>query len=355
MTRKIIHVDMDCFYAAVEVRDAPELTGKPVAVGGSPSRRGVLCTANYEARRYGVRSAMPTATALRHCPQLIVLPVQMAKYREISSDIHQIFAQYTNLIEPLSLDEAFLDVSDCLEHQGSASRIAEAIRQEIYKTHKITASAGVSINKFLAKVASDWQKPDGLTVVPPDNVAAFVQDLPISKLFGVGPVTATRMHRFGIRSCGDLLNYSAEDLQKHFGSFGPRLFQLARGEDHRPVNPSRQRKSMSVERTFSQDRLDLPQLLESLPALIDELKRRFEKQESLQIQGVVVKIKFADFQQTTASHSGRYYWDQALLENEYTDLIQQAWQRQRGPVRLLGIGLMVQQADDEFEQPDLFV
>lgn len=354
MTRKIIHVDMDCFYAAVEVRDNPKLRGKPVAVGGSPHRRGVLCTANYEARRYGARSAMPTATALRHCPDLIVLPVNMSKYREISAQIREVFQSYTDLIEPLSLDEAFLDVSNCEQESGSASRIAEAIRAKIFKDHRITASAGVSVNKFIAKVASDWKKPDGLTVVPPEQVDGFVKQLPIERLFGVGPVTGARMHRFGLRTCGDLRSYSAADLEKHFGSFGPRLYELSRGIDNRPVNPTRQRKSLSVERTFTENRISLPHLLESLDGLVTELEIRFQKQKSLEILGVVAKIKFADFKQTTASHSGRYFWDRELLESEFRDLIGQAWARQKSEVRLLGIGLMVQQQESEQEQSDLF-
>ncbi|MDD9892216.1 MAG: DNA polymerase IV [Gammaproteobacteria bacterium] len=353
--RKIIHLDMDCFYAAVEVRDNPALAGKPVAVGASPTGRGVLTTANYEARKFGVRSAMPTATALRQCPDLILVPVQMDKYRAASQAIHKIFADYTDKIEPLSLDEAFLDVSDCEQCGGSATLIAEEIRQRIYDDQQLTASAGISVNKFIAKVASDWNKPNGQTVITPDQVDQFVAELPVGKIFGVGKVTEAKIHKLGVKTCGDLRPFSERELAQQFGSFGERLYRLCRGIDNRPVKSDRVRKSQSVERTFSQDRADAAALLEKLPDLMDDLERRYQKQKQrYAINGIFVKIKFHDFQTTTMAHSGRYFWDKALLSHEFAQLIEQAWLRGQRAVRLLGIGFQFVELDTAAKQGDLF-
>ncbi|MGI9293811.1 MAG: DNA polymerase IV, partial [Pseudomonadales bacterium] len=247
--RKIIHCDCDCFYAAVEIRDDPSLQGKPVAVGGSADRRGVLTTCNYEAREFGARSAMPTAMALRLCPDLIVLPVSMEKYRVASQKVQSIFKEFTEQIEPLSLDEAFLDVSDTPLLQGSATRIAQEIRRRVAAQVGITVSAGVAPNKFLAKIASDWQKPDGLTVIRPEQVQDFVAQLPVNKIFGVGKVTAAKLQRLGVNSCADLQKLSLLELDQKFGRFGKRLFELSRGVDPREVQNERTRKSLSVEHT----------------------------------------------------------------------------------------------------------
>lgn len=353
--RKIIHIDMDCFYAAVELRDRPELIGKPVAVGGSPSGRGVLTTANYEARAFGVRSAMPTATALRKCPELVLLPVQMDKYREASRAIHKIFADYSDKVEPLSLDEAYLDVSDCERCAGSATLIAEEIRQRIWAQQQLTASAGISVNKFVAKVASDWNKPNGQTVIKPGEVDAFVEALPVGKVFGVGKVTEAKMFKLGIQRCGQLRAYSEPELEALFGRFGQRLYRLCRGIDNRPVKADRQRKSLSVERTYSQDRADVEALLEKLPDLMLDLERRYQKQQQrYAISGLFVKLKFHDFHTTTMAHSGRYFWDAALLQREFAELIQQAWLRGQRAVRLLGVGFMFEEIDTAASQLDLF-
>ncbi len=333
--RKIIHVDMDCFYAAIEVRDRPGLRGRPVAVGGSADRRGVVCTCNYEARAYGVRSAMAMATAVKLCPGLEVLPVAMEKYQAESRRIHQVFRRYTPLIEPLSLDEAYLDVSAGEVYDGSATRIAEAIRREIRELTGLTASAGVAANKFLAKVASDWRKPDGLFVVPPEAVDDFIRPLPVEKIFGVGKVTAERLHSLGIRTCGELQEYSQEELLGLFGSFGVELFQRARGIDDREVIGKRERKSLSVEETFERDLPDLDACLSQLPPLFEDLCRRLAAMGGgTAIKSLFVKIKDSDFNVTT-SQCPAPAPDLTL----YGELLRQRMSRLNKSVRLLGLGV----------------
>lgn len=352
--RKIIHIDMDCFYAAVEMRDNPELRGKPVGVGGSPTGRGVLCTANYEARKFGVRSAMATATALRKCPELILTPVNMSKYKHESAEIRKIFADYTDLIEPLSLDEAYLDVSHCAKQHGSATLIAQEIRQRIEKQLHLTASAGISVNKFIAKVASDWNKPNGQFVVAPNEVDAFVEQLAVGKIFGVGKVTEKKMHRLGLKTCGDIRQWDEKRLSQHFGSFGSRLHQLSYGIDNRPVKNKRSRKSISVEHTYSQDLPNQLALLEKLPALLDELEKRAAKscQDEYQIAGLFVKVKFADFTQTTVAKSGKRDWIMEPLFTDFRELLNQGSQRQAKPVRLLGVGFrLTPKAEPDSAQP----
>ena len=275
--RKIIHCDCDCFYASIEMRDNPALRGKPIAVGGSPERRGVVATCNYEAREFGIHSAMASATARRLCPDLIIIRTDMDKYRLASSQIHEIFQRYTNLIEPLSLDEAFLDVSDCDEFRGSATRIAEAIRNEVREVVGITISAGIAPNKFLAKIASDWNKPDGQFSVLPSEIDDFVAKLAVKKLHGVGKVTAAKMHRLNLRTCKDLQSFGAEALTEHHGSFGERLFELSRGIDNRPVSIDRIRKSVSVENTFDTDLPDLDSSLEAMLGLLPKLELRLKR------------------------------------------------------------------------------
>ncbi|MEZ5477405.1 MAG: DNA polymerase IV [Thiolinea sp.] len=336
-TRKIIHIDMDCFYAAVEARDRPELRGKPLAVGGSPDGRGVVATCSYEARRFGVHSAMPMGLALRKCPDLIIVPSRMAIYRQVSQEIQAIFSEYTDLIEPLSLDEAFLDVSQARHLQGSATRIAEAIRARIRSSQSLTASAGVAPNKFLAKVASDWRKPDGLFVIHPQRVDEFVRALPVNRIPGVGQVTAARLAQLGIRDCADLQTWQREALVREFGKFGRRLHDLARGIDPRPVNVSDLRKSLSVEDTFSRDLPDLPSCLQQLPALYQSLQQRLERAQRQRFQSpksLFVKLRFHDFHTTTVQTSSTLV-QKAL----FAPLIEQAWERGRRPVRLLGIGV----------------
>jgi len=262
--RKVIHCDCDCFYAAIEERDHPELKNKPLAVGGSADRRGVLTTCNYEARAFGIHSAMPTAQAYRLCPDLIVLPVQMQKYRDASAIIKQIFTRFTEKIQPLSLDEAFLDVSDTTLHHGSATLIAREIKRLVFKEVGITISAGVAPNKFLAKIASDWEKPDGLTVITPDDVDEFVANLPVNKIFGVGRVTAKKMARMNIETCADLQAYEQLWLVENFGTFGARLYELCRGIDNREVSNSGARKSYSSERTYNHDLVEAQECVDAL-------------------------------------------------------------------------------------------
>jgi len=247
--RKIIHIDCDCFYAAIEMRDDPSLRERPVAVGGSPERRGVVATCNYAARRFGVRSAMASSRAVKLCPELVLVPPRFEVYREASRQIARIYADYADTIEPLSLDEAFLDVTGSPHLEGSATRIALHIRGRIRREVGITASAGVAPNKFLAKIASDWNKPDGQLVVTPAEVNAFVRDLPVGKLFGVGKVTEEKLHQLGLFTCADIRARSPVELQRHVGSLGERLWRLAQGIDERPVEPFGRRKSLSVENT----------------------------------------------------------------------------------------------------------
>ncbi|MDT8427792.1 MAG: DNA polymerase IV [Pseudomonadales bacterium] len=333
--RKIIHCDCDCFYASIEMRDDPDLQGKPVAVGGASERRGVIATCNYEARKSGVHSAMPTATALRLCPDLILIPPAMDKYRQASQQMHEIFRRYTWLIEPLSLDEAYLDVSQATVCQGSATLIAEAIRNDVRRELGITLSAGIAPNKFIAKIASDWNKPDGQFVVTPDRVDDFVRALPVKKLFGVGKVTAARMQELGINLCADLRTRELDFLLQHFGSFGHTLYRLCRGIDEREVKTDRIRKSLSVENTYAQDLPTLDSCLQQLPDLHRQMQERLQRVlHKYQVNKKYVKIKFHDFVSTTAEHVAE---DSGLYG--YQVLMREAWHRGERPVRLLGIGV----------------
>ena len=292
--RKIIHVDMDAFFASVEQRDNPELRGKPVAVGGS-SGRGVVAAASYEARRFGVRSAMPSVTAKRLCPDLIFCKSRFDVYREVSQQIRAIFRHHTDLVEPLSLDEAYLDVTEDKLGIGSATRIAELIRQEIRAKTRLTASAGVSYNKFLAKIASDQNKPDGLCVIRPGQGAAFVAELPIRRFHGVGPKGAEKMARLGIETGGDIAAKEIEWLRAHFGSFADYLYRAARGIDLRPVRSSRIRKSVGGERTFSRDLSAGAELRETMEDIIDIVWGYIERAEA-RGRTVTLKMKYSDFQ-----------------------------------------------------------
>ena len=336
--RKIIHCDCDCFYASIEMRDNPALRGKPIAVGGSPERRGVVATCNYEAREFGIHSAMASATARRLCPDLIIIRTDMDKYRLASSQIHEIFQRYTDLIEPLSLDEAFLDVSDCDEFRGSATRIAEAIRNEVREVVGITISAGIAPNKFLAKIASDWNKPDGQFAVLPNDVDDFVAKLAVKKLHGVGKVTAAKMHRLNLRTCRDLQNFGADALTEHFGSFGERLFELSRGIDNRPVSTDRIRKSVSVENTFDTDLPDLDSSLEAMLGLLPKLELRLKRLDNhYSIKKQFVKLKFHDFVTTTVEMLS----EDTNPEN-YRTLCEQGFARGDRAVRLIGVGVRVE-------------
>lgn len=352
MSRKIIHIDADCFYAAVEMRDNPTLRSKAIAVGGDPDRRGVISTCNYAARAFGVRSAMASKTALRLCPHLTLVPHRFDAYRAASQCMREIFARYTPLIEPLSLDEAYLDVSECTALQGSATRIAEAIRAAVKQEVGITVSAGVAPNKFLAKVASDWRKPDGLFVVRPEQVAEFVRSLPVAKIFGVGKVTAGRMASLGIADCGDLQQWTLLDLVDRFGSFGNRLYSLCRGEDDRPVKPHRIRKSLSVEHTYEQDLVGDQACIEKLPSLVAELSQRLDLlRGDYRVHKCFVKVKFADFTSTTLE---RVTTD--VSSATFQALLLEALKRQPLAVRLLGAGVrFVDPANSATDQLDLFI
>ena len=343
--RKIIHCDCDCFYASIEMRDNPALRGKPIAVGGSPERRGVVATCNYEAREFGIHSAMASATARRLCPDLIIIRTDMEKYRLASSQIHEIFQRYTDLIEPLSLDEAFLDVSDCDEFRGSATRIAEAIRNEVREVVGITISAGIAPNKFLAKIASDWNKPDGQFAVLPNDVDDFVAKLAVKKLHGVGKVTAAKMHRLNLRTCKDLQNFGADALTEHFGSFGERLFELSRGIDNRPVSTDRIRKSVSVENTFDTDLPDLDSSLEAMLRLLPKLELRLKRLDNhYSIKKQFVKLKFHDFVTTTVEMLS----EDTNPEN-YRTLCEQGFARGERAVRLIGVGVRVEPLENNVE------
>jgi DNA polymerase-4 len=295
--RKIIHVDMDAFYASVEQRDHPEYRGKPVIVGGSPEQRGVVTTASYEARKFGVHSAIPTSRAKRLCPDGIFVHPHFEKYREVSRQIREIFQRHTPLVEPLSLDEAYLDVTEELTGIATATETAEVIRREIREETHLTASAGVAPNKFLAKIASDWNKPDGLFVIKPSRVLAFLEPLPVGKLPGVGRVTEGSMHELGLFTVGDIRLKNVEWLTGHFGRYGERLWELAYGIDESPVEPGRVRKSVSSETTFAHD---LP--MDALPPIIRDCAadvwKTVEKKE-LSGKTVTVKLRAADF--TTAT------------------------------------------------------
>ncbi|MCB0635800.1 MAG: DNA polymerase IV [Lewinella sp.] len=299
--RRIIHIDMDAFYASVEQRDDPELRGRPIAVGGG-GMRGVVAAASYEARRYGVRSAMPSVTAKRLCPDLIFVKHRFEVYREVSRQIRDIFFEYTDLVEPLSLDEAFLDVTEPKLGPPSATLIAREIRQRILETTGLTASAGVSFNKFLAKVASDVNKPNGMKVITPEEAAAFLEALPIAKFHGIGKVTAAKMERLGVRTGLDLKRLSEIELVQRFGKAGRHYYRIVRAEDERPVNPNRIRKSIGAERTYREDVSAAAEMREKLAYLVDKVFDYMQKADNFG-RTVTLKMKTPAFQIHTRSRS----------------------------------------------------
>ncbi|NQX89479.1 MAG: DNA polymerase IV [Halioglobus sp.] len=335
--RKIIHVDMDAFFASVEQRDNVQLRGRPIAVGGS-ARRGVVAAASYEARRFGVRSAMPSVTAAQRCPTLVFVPPRFAVYRAVSCQIRQIFARYSDAVEPLSLDEAYLDVTLDKQNIGSATRTAQLIRSAIQAETGLTASAGVSYNKFLAKVASDQNKPDGQFVVRPDKGAEFVALLPVRRFHGVGPKTAARMRLLGIDKGADLREKDMTFLAKNFGKAAGYLFDAARGIDLRPVKPNRRRKSVGRERTYSDDLFSEGALQEALDRLIDSVWQRIEDQDAVG-RTVTLKVKYENFQQITRSRSCEHcIREKALFGIIARELLAQIVPVALG-VRLLGLTL----------------
>ncbi|UUO22693.1 DNA polymerase IV [Colwellia sp. M166] len=333
--RKIIHVDMDAFYVSVEIRDEPSLAGKPVAVGGKSDRRGVLSTCNYIARQYGVSSAMATALALKKCPDLIVVPGRMHVYKEVSQIIRSIFERYTDIIEPLSLDEAYLDVTNSDLHHGSATLIAQEIREEIYQATGLTASAGIAPLKFIAKVASDLNKPNGQCTIGPNDVYRFIEKLSLKKIPGVGKVTSEKLQKLGFETCGDIRASDEAFLVSKFGKYGQVLWHRSHGIDEREVQVSRIRKSVGVERTFEYDMSISHEMADVLKQeLIPELKRRAAKYlANRKVNKIGVKVKFQDFQQTTK--------EQACTEiniDLFLKLLSEAVSRGKGKsVRLLGV------------------
>ncbi|MBN4077293.1 DNA polymerase IV [Sulfobacillus acidophilus] len=327
---------MDCFFAAIEMRDNPKLRNIPMAVGGSPESRGVIATANYEARKYGVHSALSSAKALKLCPKLMLVRGSFEKYRHESHIIREIFYQFTDLVEPVSVDEAYLDVSDCKLFQSSATLIAGEIRKLIFEKTKLTASAGIAPNKFLAKIASDWNKPNGMLTVAPKNIAAFVRQLKVAKIPGVGIVTAKKMATLGIFTCTDLQQKTKAELYDKFGVWGTRLYELCRGIDDNPVVTSRIRKSLSVENTFSSDLQNPDECLDKVPRLFEEFWQRFNKiKKNYFIKGMFVKVKFYDFTVTTLENSS---FKNPSVKN-FKELLKCALKRQDKKVRLLGLGV----------------
>jgi DNA polymerase IV len=333
--RKIIHIDMDAFYASVEQRDNPELRGKPVAVGGSAAR-GVVAAASYEARVFGVHSALPSVTAKRRCPDLIFVPPRFDVYRAVSAQIHQIFAEHTVLIEPLSLDEAYLDVTENKQNIAVATEIATMIRARIKEVTGLNASAGISYCKFLAKMASDLNKPNGQAVITPTAGPDFVANLPVKKFHGVGPATAAKMERLGIETGADLRGKSLEFLQQHFGKSGSWYYRISRGIDERPVQPNRERKSIGAEDTFAADIFDFEIASAEVTPLVEKVWRHCEAKQ-LYGRTVTLKVKYADFQQITRSRTvGMSLRTASDLESIARGLLEQLFPTGRG-IRLIGV------------------
>lgn len=334
--RKIIHVDMDAFYASVEQMDHPELRGKPVAVGGSETR-GVVSAASYEARKFGVRSALSGTLAKKYCPDLIFVKPRFDRYKEISQKIRKIFLEYTDLVEPLSLDEAYLDVTENKKGNPSATLLAKEIRQRIFDEVGLTASAGISINKFIAKVASDYNKPNGQKTVNPDEVIVFLEELPIGKFYGVGKVTREKMYQLGIFTGLDLKNRTLEFLEKHFGKSGTYYYYIVRGIHNSEVKPERKAKSVATEHTFNENLTSEIFMLERLEVIAEELERRLQKYK-IAGKTVTLKIKYSDFTLQTRSKTLPYFIsDKSLLLDAAKELLYQ--ERMKDSVRLLGISL----------------
>jgi DNA polymerase IV len=337
--RKIIHIDMDAYYASIEQRDNPDYRGKPIAVGGSPEGRGgVIATASYEARKYGVRSAMPSKRARELCPQLIFVRPRFEVYKEVSTQIREIFSRYTDLIEPLSLDEAYLDVTVDKQNIGSALDIARLIKQAIQEELKLTASAGVSVSKFVAKIASDMQKPNGLTFIGPSKIVSFMESLPVEKFFGVGKVTAEKMKRIGLHTGADLKRLSESELVRHFGKSGRFFYKIVRGIDDRAVQPHREVKSIGAEDTFAYDLKDTDDMFEELEKIARVVHGRLEKR-NLKGRTITLKIKYHDFTQVTRSQSFTTGIDNYITILETAKQLLLSTDPEEVRIRLLGISL----------------
>ncbi|WP_262246579.1 DNA polymerase IV [Parapedobacter soli] len=335
--RKIIHIDMDAFYASVEQRDFPEYRGKPLVVGGPPTSRGVVATASYEARGFGIHSAMPSSRAIRLCPHALFVPPRFDVYKAVSAQIRAVFRRYTDLIEPLSLDEAYLDVTTDKQGIGSAIEIAKRIKSDIRSELLLTASAGVSINKFVAKIASDIDKPDGLTFIGPSRVERFMEQLPVEKFFGVGKVTAAKMRKLQLFTGADLKRMPEAELVRLFGKSGRFYYRIVRGIDDRVVQPNRELKSVAVEDTFSTDLVSLDTMEEELGKITAKLINRL-KNRNLKGRTFTLKVRFADFRLVTRSHTLSHYTD------EFEDVMELACRSLRAvtagdpmPIRLLGV------------------
>lgn len=339
--RKIIHIDMDAFFASVEMRDNPALRNVPMAVGGSTDRRGVISTCNYEARKYGVRSAMATALAKKLCPQLVVVKGRMSKYVEASQQVFEIFQQYTDIIQPVSIDEAYLDVTECELFQNSATWIAEDIRKKIFEKTGLTASAGISTNKLIAKMASELNKPNGQCTIPPQHIDKFIVQVPVEKIHGIGKVTAKRLHEMGIRNCLDLQGYTQSELIHLMGRFGETLYEYCRGIDEREVETEYERKSLGNERTFHADISRFEEMKIELVKMVEELKEDLKRYEDREVKNLHVKIKYHDFKQTTIERQ------MPIDEESFVFLLEERWSQDPRPVRLLGVGVKFYETDNE--------
>jgi DNA polymerase IV len=344
--RRIVHLDMDAFYASVEQRDNPELRGKPVAVGGRPQSRGVVAAASYEARAFGVRSAMPMARALRLCPQLEIVPPNFERYRQVSDQVMEILRSCTSLVEPLSLDEAYLDVTENLWGEPLGSRVARRLKQEILEATGLTASAGVAPNKFLAKIASGYRKPDGLTVISPERVESFLQGLPVEALWGVGPVTAGKLRKIGLEKLVQVRTVDMDLLRQTVGSLADWLRQLSHGDDPRPVVPDRESKSSSTENTYAQDLIELEQIRAELDRMARENAEWLERRR-LTARTITIKVRYADFKTVTRSHTLSVATDDPDVIASWAVELMARTEAGRRPVRLLGVrvgGLVEQPA-----------
>src|SRR5687767_735900 len=344
--RRIVHLDMDAFYAAVEQRDEPALRGKPVAVGGRPESRGVVAAASYEARSFGVRSAMPMSRAVRLCPGLLIVHPNFERYRAVSNQVMEILRSCTPLVEPLSLDEAYLDVTENNWGEPYGTNVARRLKREIYEQTRLTASAGVAPNKFLAKIASGYRKPDGLTVISPERIESFLQELPVDALWGVGPVTARKLRAIGIHRLVEVRTADPQKLQAAVGSLADWLRQLSHGDDPRPVTPDRESKSASTENTYAQDLTDLAAIREELERMARE-NARWLARHQLGARTVTIKVRYANFTTVTRSHTLSMPTNDAdVIASWAKDLVERTEAGTR-PVRLLGVrvaGLVEQSA-----------
>ena len=335
--RRILHCDMDCFYAAVHMRDDPSLRGRPVVIGGSPEGRGVVAAASYEARAYGIRSATPAARAVRLCPQVVFIKPEFPRYRSESRLVFAIFREFTDIVQPVSIDEAFLDVSDRLDRWGSATEVARAIRRRVREDRGLTVSIGVAPNRLVAKIASDRDKPDGLTVVPPARVQAFLDPLPVRSLPGVGPATEKRLRRLGLETIADLRAVPLDRLEKSFGRHGGTLYRYSRGRDERPVRIHRRRKSLSAERTYAADLTTVAEMDAELDRLAERVARGLAKQ-GFGARTVVVKVRYGDFTTLTRSHTLVAPVADAPQIAATARWLLRRTEAGRRPVRLLGVG-----------------